>query len=167
MPPFLLQNKCLRCDCFSGRILFYRNLQTFRLRGKSFSVWIFMRSEMFSEETAWFCKIALSTTILSLRELFRRIKTTSTSLHLGKAEISPRQAMGADERTRSGRLPRRNLRKQMEPGNIAMISLNGYLDYSRLGAAKCEARRRQPGNIAMISLNCFLRKQMKVSAVFI
>ena len=33
---------------------------------------------MFSEETAWFSKIALSTTILSLRELFRRIKTTST-----------------------------------------------------------------------------------------
>jgi len=37
-----------------------------------------MRFEMFSEETAWFCKIALSTTILSLRELFRRIKTPST-----------------------------------------------------------------------------------------
>ena len=44
----------------------------------------------------------------------------------------------------------------MKPGNIAMISLNGYLDYSRLGAAKCEARRRQPGNIAMISLNGYL-----------
>ena len=35
-----------------------------------------------------------------------------TSLHLGEAEISPRQAIGADERTRSGRLPRRNLRSR-------------------------------------------------------
>ena len=34
--------------------------------------------------------------------------TTPTSLHLGSAEISPRQAMGAAERTRRGRLPRRN-----------------------------------------------------------
>ena len=48
-------------------------------------------------------QIALSTTVLSLRELFRRIKTPSTSLHLGKAEISPRQATGADERTRLAR----------------------------------------------------------------
>ena len=37
-----------------------------------------MLSEMFSEETAQFSKIALPTTVLSLRELFRRIKTPST-----------------------------------------------------------------------------------------
>ena len=37
--------------CFPGRILFYRNLQTFRLGCKLFSVLIFMLSEMFSEET--------------------------------------------------------------------------------------------------------------------
>ena len=36
-----------------------------------------MLSEMFSEEVKRFSKIALSATVLSLRELFRRIKTTS------------------------------------------------------------------------------------------
>ena len=52
---------------------------------------------------------------------------------------------------RSGRrMPRRNLRKQMKTGNIAMISLNGYLGYSRLGVAKCATRKRQPGNAAQI-----------------
>ena len=47
-----------------------------------------MRSEMFSEETAWFCKIALSTTILSLREIFRRIKTTSTIYKFSRVQSS-------------------------------------------------------------------------------
>ena len=47
-------------------------------------------------------------------------------------------------------MPRRNLRKQMKTGNIAMISLNGYLGYSRLGVAKCETRRRQPDNAAQL-----------------
>ena len=37
-----------------------------------------MRLEMFSGETAMFSKIALSTTVLSFRDLFRRIKTPST-----------------------------------------------------------------------------------------
>ena len=54
------------------------------------------------------------------------------------------------------RMPRRNLRKQMKPGNIAMISLNGHWGYSRLGTAKCEARRRQPGNAAQIFSKCLL-----------
>jgi hypothetical protein len=43
-----------------------------------------MLSEMSSEETAQFSKIALSTTILSLRELLRRIKTPSTIFACGK-----------------------------------------------------------------------------------
>ena len=33
--------KCLRCDCFPGRLLFHRNLQTFRLR-KSRSLFGFL-----------------------------------------------------------------------------------------------------------------------------
>ena len=70
----------MRCDCFSGRFLFYRNLQTITLGWKLFSVFDFMHLEMFSEETAQFCKLALSATVLSLRELFRRIKTPSTIL---------------------------------------------------------------------------------------
>ena len=49
---FTLQHNCLRCDCFPGRFSFLRNLQTFHLRWKPFSVWIFMRQEMFSGETA-------------------------------------------------------------------------------------------------------------------
>ena len=51
------------------------------------------------------------------------------------------------------RMPRRNLLKQMKTGNIAMISLNGYLGYSRLGVAKCETRRRQP---VLLSVDFFL-----------
>ena len=66
-----------RCDYFSVRLLFLRKIPTFTLRGKPFSVLIFMRSEIFSEDVQYFSKIALSTTILSLRELFRRIKTPS------------------------------------------------------------------------------------------
>ena len=48
----MLINKCRRCDCLPGRLLFHRKLQTITLRRKLFSVWIFMLSEMFSEETA-------------------------------------------------------------------------------------------------------------------
>ena len=43
-----------------------------------FSVFVFMRLEIFSEETAMSCKIALTATILRLRELFRKIKTPPT-----------------------------------------------------------------------------------------
>ena len=85
---FFIANKYRRCDCFSGRFLFYRNLQTITLRWKLFSVLIFMLSEMFSEETAQFRKIALSATILSLRELFRRIKTPSRKFSVCKCRQS-------------------------------------------------------------------------------
>ena len=44
---FFIANKYRRCDCFSGRFLFYRNLQTITLRWKLFSVLTFMLSEMF------------------------------------------------------------------------------------------------------------------------
>ena len=80
----MLINKCLRCNYFPEWLLFLLNLQTFTLRWKLFSVLIFMRQEMFSEETAQFSKIALSTTVLSLRELFRRIKTTSRKFSVCK-----------------------------------------------------------------------------------
>ena len=61
---------------------FLRNIQTFRLRRKPFSVFVFMRFEMFFEEMQHFCKTALSTTVLYLRELFRRIKIPSRILCL-------------------------------------------------------------------------------------
>ena len=49
-----------------------------------------MRLEMFSEEVKRFIKIALSATVLSLRELFRRIKTPSTIFVLrNTAELDP------------------------------------------------------------------------------
>ena len=52
MPFFISEHNCLRCGCFSGRFLFHRNLQTFRLRWKPNSIWIFMRLEMFSAASA-------------------------------------------------------------------------------------------------------------------
>ena len=64
---------CMRCDYFSVRLLFLRKIPTFTLNGKQ--LFIFMLSEMFSEKAAVFSKIALTATVLNLRELFRRIKT--------------------------------------------------------------------------------------------
>ena len=61
-----------------------RILQTFVLRWMPFSVLTFILSEMFSEEAVMFSKIALSATALSLRELFRRIKTPSKIIPAAK-----------------------------------------------------------------------------------
>ena len=74
--------------------------------------------------------------ILSLWDLFWRMPRTSTSLHLGKAEISPRQASCAanglqsepawhgkvrSTKTARGRLPRRNLQSRWSRASASLI----------------------------------------------
>ena len=68
-----LLGKSRWCNYFSGRLSFLRKKQTFRLRGKSFSVFIFMKTEMFSEELEGSSNLAISATELSVRDCFRTI----------------------------------------------------------------------------------------------
>ena len=62
-----LHHKCLRCDCFSGRFFILSEFTGISFEVKAELSFYFLHSEMFSEETAWFRKIALSATALCLR----------------------------------------------------------------------------------------------------